>query len=211
MLYEPQHFKVEEREHALAVMRAFPLAMVTSIVDDAIAVSHVPVVIHERDSDIVLRGHVARANPHWLSWTEEARITAIFQGPDSYVSPLWYENKEAVPTWNYMVVHAAGRATITHDSAVKERILKALIDAHDPPYREHWDVALTEEFRERQKAAIVGFEVVVDSLHVKFKLSQNRRPVDRANVLAAMERGEGERGAARIALGRWMRKLGIGV
>ena len=53
-------------------------------------------------------------------------------GRDGYVSPSWYQNRESVPTWNYMVVHAEGPVTITHDSAAKERILKALIDVHDP-------------------------------------------------------------------------------
>jgi transcriptional regulator len=211
MFYEPAHFKIDEREHALALMREFPLATLVSVADGELAVSHVPLIARERDGAVVLLGHVAKANPHWSSWADGAYATAIFRGPDSYVSPSWYTNKESVPTWNYMVVHASGPMTVTHDSAAKERILKALIDAHDPPYREHWDVALTEEFRERQKSAIVGFEIAVDRLQVKFKLSQNRQAVDKANVLAAMERGEGAQGAARVALARWMRRLGIGV
>ena len=216
MLYEPKHFKSEEREHALALMREHPLATVVSVADGEPAVSHVPLIARVRDGAVVLLGHFAKANPHWSSWAAGTRVTAIFRGPDSYVSPSWYENKEAVPTWNYMVVHAEGPVAITHNGAAKERILKALIDAHDPPYREHWDVALTEEYRERMKSAIVGFEIAVDALHAKFKLSQNRAAEDRANVLAAMERGEGERGegergAMRAGLGRWMRRLEIGI
>lgn len=210
MLYQPTHFQVEERAHALALMREHPLATLISTGNGELVVSHVPLIAREPDGAIVLLGHVAKANPHWSSWTAGARATAVFHGPDSYVSPSWYVNREAVPTWNYMVVHAAGPIATTHDSAAKERILKALIDAHDPPYREHWDVALSEDYRERMKSAIVGFEIAVDALHVKFKLSQNRPTEDKANVLAAMERGEGERGAVRLVLGRWMRRLGIG-
>lgn len=210
MLYEPKHFQVDEREHALALMREYPLATLISGVGGELAVSHVPLIAREREGGVVLLGHAAKANLHWPTWADGARVTAIFRGPDSYVSPSWYTNRESVPTWNYMVVHASGPVTVTHDSATKERTLKALIDAHDPPYREHWDVALTEEFRERMKSAIVGFEITVDSLQAKFKLSQNRQSVDKASVLAAMERGEGAQGAARLALGRWMRKLGIG-
>jgi transcriptional regulator len=210
MLYEPKHFQVEQRAHALELMRAHPLATIVSVHDGEVAVSHVPLAARESEGAIVLLGHVAKANPHWQAWREDTPLTAIFRGPDSYVSPSWYQNKESVPTWNYMVVHAVGRAMVTHDSAAKERILKALIDAHDPPYREQWDVTLTEEFRERQKVAIVGFEIAVVWLHAKFKLSQNRLPTDRANVLAAMARGEGAAGAARLALSDWMRRLGIG-
>ena len=38
----------------------------------------------------------------------------IFQGPESYITPNWYPSKaehgKVVPTWNYAVVHAYGRA-----------------------------------------------------------------------------------------------------
>ncbi|MFN7779128.1 MAG: FMN-binding negative transcriptional regulator, partial [Betaproteobacteria bacterium] len=106
-------------------------------------------------------------------------------------------------TWNYIVVPAQGRVATTDDSAQKERILKALIDAHDPPYRERWDVELSESYREGHKSHIVGFELAVETIEAKFKLSQNRLAADHAGVLAAMERGN----AAQQALGAWMREL----
>jgi transcriptional regulator len=37
-------------------------------------------------------------------------------------------------------------------------------------------------------AAIVGFEIAVETLEGKFKLSQNRRPEDVEGVIAALER-----------------------
>ncbi|MBK9243980.1 MAG: FMN-binding negative transcriptional regulator [Burkholderiales bacterium] len=205
MLYQPAHFKVEQRQAALAVMREHPLATLVSVGGGEPLLTHAPLVALERDGAVRLLGHLARANPHWRSWVDGARLTAIFHGPDGYVSPSWYERREAVPTWNYVVVHAHGTVTVTHDSAAKERILKALIDAHDPPYRRQWDEMLAADFRERQKSAIVGFEIAVDRIDAKFKLSQNRPPADRANVLAAMQDAD----PARRALARWMRELAI--
>jgi transcriptional regulator len=122
------------------------------------------------------------------------------------VSPRLYSVKEAAPTWNYVVVHAQGRLHRIDDSEGKERILKALIDVHDTGYRRQWD-ELGEDYREKMKRGITGFEVAVERIDAKFKLSQNRAPEDRASVLRAMEEGD----ADGRAMAEWMRRLGIGV
>ncbi len=131
-------------------------------------------------------------------------MTAIFQGPDGYVSPRWYSAREAVPTWNYVVVHAVGRIAVTHDSAEKERILKAMIDRHDVDYRRQWD-ELPETYREGMKRAIVGLTIEVERLDGKFKLSQNRPPGDRAAVRAAHAAA-----SPALSLADWMQRLGVG-
>jgi transcriptional regulator len=30
----------------------------------------------------------------------------MFRGPQAYISPAWYATHPAVPTWNYIAVHA---------------------------------------------------------------------------------------------------------
>lgn len=132
-------------------------------------------------------------------------VTAIFRGPDAYVSPRWYSTREAVPTWNYIVVHAHGRIAITHDSEAKERILKALIDRHDPAYRAQWD-ELGEAYREKMKRGVVGITIEVERLEGKFKLSQNRPAQDRCSVHAQLQ----EAGSGAPAVAAWMKRLGIG-
>jgi transcriptional regulator len=205
MIYLPKHFTIADRTVLREVMEDHPFATLVSIADGEPCFTHLPLVVREAGGALTLLGHVARANPHGQRWREGDPIVAIFHGPDGYVSPRWYATREAVPTWNYVVVHAHGRLHVVDDSAAKERILKALIDVHDPAYRAQWDVELTEEFRERQKGAIVGLQIAVERIEGKFKLSQNRLPQDRANVLSAMdEGGEDEREMA-----VWMRRLGI--
>ncbi len=203
-LYQPSHFAVDDRSTLLALMRERPLATLVSVANGEPSFTHLPLEVEESEGRIRLLGHVARANPHWSQWSDGSVVTAIFRGPDGYVSPGWYSVREAVPTWNYVVVHAQGRIAITHDSEAKERILKALIDRHDPDYRRQWD-ELGEEFRERMKRAIVGLTIEVERLDGKFKLSQNRPPQDRASVRAAF-------GAVSPSpsLVDWMRRLGIG-
>jgi transcriptional regulator len=201
--YQPRHFNVTDTAHALAVIRAHPFATIVSVRDGEPQFTHAPLVAREMEGGVVLLGHVAKANAHWQHWESGAPMTAIFHGPDAYISPSLYVTRESVPTWNYIVVHAHGTPTITHDTAAKERILKALIDQHDPPYRAFWDTELSEEFRERHKGHIVGFEMRVTRLEAKFKISQNRLVTDRAGVLAAMQAGD----ANARELGEWMQRL----
>jgi transcriptional regulator len=205
MLYTPAHFAQQDRVVALELMRRHPLATLISAVDgEEPVVSHLPLVAEQRGAETLLHGHLARANPQWTQWRDGLRLLAIFHGPDAYVSPFDYETREAVPTWNYAVVHAAGAVHLKHDSEAKEAVLKRLIDAHDLPYRQRWD-ELDAGYRERMKTAIVAFEITVDRIDAKFKLSQNRSAQDRAGVAAAMQRN-GERGAEMV---EWMQLTGV--
>jgi len=203
MLYQPPHFAVGQRDLALELMRRHPLATVVSAADGGEPmVSHAPLVATVDGADLLLHGHLAKPNPQWKAWRDGDRVLAIFHGGDAYVSPACYEVAQAVPTWNYAVVHAACVVTLRHEAEAKERVLKALIDAHDVPYRARWD-ELDVEWRERMKGGIVAFDLAVDRLDVKFKVSQNRSPADRAGVLQSMEQG----GAGARELAEWMRRL----
>lgn len=202
MLYQPPHFRVSDRGVALELMRRHPLATLITVATGEPAVAHVPLVVRDSGERIVLLGHVARGNPQWKLWHDGDLVLALFHGPDAYVSPLAYEVREAVPTWNYAVVHAAGAITVRHDSDAKENVLKALIRVHDVPYLDRWD-ELALDWREKMKQGIVAFDIVVERLDAKFKLSQNRSAADRAGVLGALKSG-GER-AHDVA--RWMQRL----
>ncbi|MCX8005691.1 MAG: FMN-binding negative transcriptional regulator [Burkholderiaceae bacterium] len=204
MLYLPSHFEITEPARLRAVIDAHPLATLVSVADGAPCFTHLPLLAREEAGRLVLFGHVARANPHAAVLCDGTEAVALFRGPDAYVSPRLYTTRAAVPTWNYIVVHAYGRIRRVDDDDGKERILKALIDAHDPDYRAQWD-DLDEDFRARMKGAIVGLTLTVSRLEGKFKLSQNRPAQDRANVCAALDGSDD--GARKMAA--WMRRLGI--
>lgn len=202
MLYQPPHFKIADRAIALELMRRHPLATLITVAAGEPAVSHVPLVAREDGGSIVLLGHVARSNPQWKGWHDGEQVLALFHGPEAYVSPLWYEVREAVPTWNYAVVHAAGPITVRHDSDAKEDVLKALIHVHDVPYLDRW-AELALDWREKMKQGIVAFDIVVERLDAKFKLSQNRSAVDRAGVFDTLMSGD----ARAQDVAQWMQRL----
>src|SRR5207237_340386 len=93
---------------------------------------HVPFVL---DRDVGahgrLRFHVAKANS--VARLAAGRpVVAVFHGPDAYVSAGWYEKpREQVPTWNYVVVHAHGRATGPMTKQERRRLLEDLTSIHE--------------------------------------------------------------------------------
>jgi transcriptional regulator len=205
MLYEPRHFKVDDRALAIEIMLAHPFATLASVIDGEPVFTHLPLHVVQVGERLHLVGHIARANGHGAA-LDGGSATAIFHGGNAFVSPSLYAVREAVPTWNYIAVHVTGRVERMDSSGAKEGVLKTLIDRHDPAYRAQWDEELSEDYKERQKGAIVGLRLHAERVQAKFKLSQNRPVEDQRRVRATMAAGD----ASAQALGAWMRRLHVG-
>jgi transcriptional regulator len=137
-----------------------------------------------------VRAHLARQNPAWRDFERE--VLVVFQGPHAYVSPRWYVSEpetSRVPTWNYVVVHAYGRARVLGDEGTME-VVEALTREHEG--EDGWRPDLSTKARQGMLRAIVGFELEELRLEGKLKLSQNRLPADRDAVEARMEPGLAE-------------------
>lgn len=185
-MYLPQQFQPENLECQLRLMRENPFATVITVVDGAPVINHLPLMVQTRGESNLLIGHLARANPQWKTF-ETAEVTAIFYGPDTYITPSWYHDRQNVPTWNYAVVHASGRARLIHDFEGIEEILTRTVTEMERSEPHPWSYQLDEEFRRNLVRAIVGFEIVIERLEGKFKLSQNRTEEDRRGVMAGLE------------------------
>lgn len=186
-MYVPEHFRVEDQATAIAFMRANPFAILVSTTDDGPFATHVPVVIRETAGQTTIRGHVAKANPHWRYLEEQPRCLMIFHGPHSYISPTNYATRENVPTWNYGAVHAYGEARTFSEPSDLLNMLHDLIPTFEAAYAEQW-ANLSEPYRSRMLSHIVGFEIEVTKLEAKFKLSQNRTRDEQQNVIDSLSR-----------------------
>jgi transcriptional regulator len=173
-LYVPPHFRVEDRVVLVDFMRAHAFATLVASDDGGLQVSHVPILVDVFGDKIVLRGHVAKANGQWEALEGAKHVMAIFHGPHAYVSPTWYVTQPSVPTWNYAVVHAHGKARVTDEAELHEVVsdLAAKYEAgNKPPWK------LSEQpaaYVSSMLGMIVGFEIEVLRIEGKFKLSQNR-------------------------------------
>ena len=202
-MYLPKHFEQNDPELLLAFMQQYDFATLISVVDGAQFATHVPVLAREVDGVIRISGHVARANPHWRGLQESPKALLIFHGPHTYVSPALYTKPNRVPTWNYIAVHASGKATVDESGNGKLAILQELINHHEPEYHIQFE-ALEPDLRAALMQAIVGFTITVEQLQGKFKLGQHRLPENRPEMQAVHETGnENQR-----AIAQWMQRLG---
>ena len=192
-MYVPDHFREDRTEVLHQAMRQIGFA---TLVTQGLDANHLPMLLDGN----VLRGHVARANPVWKQ--AEGPALAIFLGPHAYVSPNWYPSKaetgKAVPTWNYITVHARGRIAWRQEPDWLRAHVTALSDAHEAQRAQPWAVGdAPETYIQTMLRGVVGFELTIESLQGKYKLSQNRDAADRAGVREAFG-GEGLTDLARL-------------
>lgn len=184
-MYIPEHFRVRRDEQAVAFMRANPFAILVSSTDDGPFATHLPLFVAYIEKVILLRGHVAKANPHWQYLERQPQCLTIFHGPHAYISPTNYAARESVPTWNYAAVHVYGKVRIFSSEQELHAMLDELMGTFEPPYRQQWE-SLGQKFRENMLRQIVGFEIKVERIEGKFKLSQNRTKEDQSRVIASL-------------------------
>jgi transcriptional regulator len=173
-VYIPEHFRVRNHEDAIAFMRAHPFAILISTIDAGPYATHLPLFVQTEGDRVTMRGHVAKANPHWRYLEQRSNCLTIFHGPHSYVSPSNYTARESVPTWNYAAVHVYGEARLFSSENELHGMLYELVGTFEPAYRRQWE-ELSAKYRENMLRQIVGFEIAATKIEGKFKLSQNSR------------------------------------
>jgi transcriptional regulator len=187
-MYEPVHFRVEDRVAVVASVRANPLGLLISNGDTGIIANPIPFLLDEEGEALVLRAHLARANPQGQALVANPQALVVFQGLSHYVTPEWYPTKrehgKAVPTWNYTHVQMRGRAELREDRAFLLPHVTAMTQTHEGARETPWAVTdAPDDYIEAQLRAIVGIEIKVERWSGKFKLSQNRSEIDRAGVI----------------------------
>ena len=192
-MYVPDHFREDRPDVLHDAIRRIGFA---TLVTTGMEANHLPMLLQ----DGVLRGHVARANPVWKAGGGAA--LAIFLGPHAYVSPSWYPSKaetgKAVPTWNYLTVHARGHIRWIQDAAWLHVHVAGLSDTHEAGRAEPWAVTdAPAAYIDSLVRAIVGFEIMIESLEGKWKLSQNRSAADQGGVRDGLQR-DGHADMARL-------------
>ena len=189
-MYRPQHFKEERTQVLHAAMARIGCA---ALVSQSLDATQMPLLLDADDGALgTLSGHMARANPHWKSAAGEG--LAIFLGPHAYVSPNWYPSKaetgKAVPTWNYITVHARGAIRWIQDADWLRAHGATLSDTHEEGRAQPWAVTdAPASYIDSLVRAIVGFEITIETLEGKWKLSQNRSDADRDGVRAGLVQG----------------------
>ena len=123
-MYEPPLHRVEDLAELHALIRDRVFGLLISNGAEGLIANSVPFVLDATASRLgALKAHVARGNHQWRDLQERPDALVVFQGHDHYITPSWYETKretgKVVPTWNYTMVQAKGRAKVMDDALAR--------------------------------------------------------------------------------------------
>lgn len=182
-MYIAQQFKENRAEKIAHLIKTQPLGTLISISKGLPFISHLPFLyIAETETRGKLIAHIARDNPQYQHLLSDNPVTVVFNGPDAYISPALYSSP-GVPTWNYAVAHIQGTPSIINSAHELENILKKTTEAFE---NRSWRFDIAEDKKARLFDMIAGFEVSIDSIEAKFKLSQNRPDDDQKNIMQTL-------------------------
>ena len=194
-MYTPRHFASSDLAELDRLMREHPFATLITVADGAPFVAQIPVLYERQGSEVLVRGHWSRANPQWR---HAPAATLLLHGPQAYVSPSWYPDKESaarVPTWNYVAAQLTGQLDIVEDEGGLASIVSDLSDRFEAEVGSDWRFEFEREDLRSQLRGIVGFRFRPERIEIKLKLSQNHPLANRIAVAEALAKGGHEQRA----------------
>ena len=152
-----------------------PWATLVSATDGGIVASHYAVLLDDERDDLTIVGHLGKPDDaiHGLGQRE---LTVIFQGPHGYITPRWYGDVAAVPTWNYVAVQLSGVPEVLtpEENLVVLDKLVTHFESAEPDPRLMWQTPNDESFVNRLERGTLGFRLTPARVVAKRKLSQNK-------------------------------------
>ncbi|WP_186325607.1 FMN-binding negative transcriptional regulator [Microbacterium sp. BH-3-3-3] len=180
-----------------------PWVTLVSQTDDGLVASHYAVMLDDTRDDLTIVGHVGKPDDAILGLGER-ELLVVVQGPHGYITPRWYGDVPAVPTWNFVSAHLSGIPELLSPDE-NLRVLERLVDRFEGDgddarglYRLPNDAA----FVERLERGTVGFRLTPTRVMAKRKLSQNRT----AEVVETIIAGLADEGPERAPLVTEMRR-----
>ena len=168
MSYPPKPYQNRSLPHLLEVVSAYPLATVISVENNHPMITHIPLIYHQGK----LIGHLDKQNPQAKLLKNNQPVTAIFSGPQAYISPSNFET-EQLPTWNYIFVHIQGKVTeITNPQTIKDSMVHMTQILESPELK--YTLKNDNPRMEQLITYVSGFEIDITHWEGKFKLSQDK-------------------------------------
>lgn len=191
-MYTPAAFRDTDLASLQQQMDQTRLAILMTHGEHGLQASHLPLLLRpEQGASGTLYGHLAKANPQWQDLATGCEALVVFAGSDAYISPSFYpskaEHEKVVPTWNYLAVHAYGRAEVFTDAQRLRQLVSELTDKHESRRSQPWSVDdAPADYIAKMLGAIVGFALPIERLEGKRKLGQNRSAEDYAGVRSGL-------------------------
>ncbi|OAD91519.1 transcriptional regulator [Aequorivita soesokkakensis] len=177
-MYPPPHHQSHDIEKMISVIKNFPLGILVTAKDGKPFVTHIPFIYNETSRKLV--AHLDRNNQQLETLKDEAEVTVVFKGPDTYISPSIYTTAQ-LPTWNYIIVHVTGKLQLINEP---EAIKQTMLDMTEflEGSEQKFILKKDDPRMERLLNYIQAFEIEIINLEGKFKLSQDKNAQDFENA-----------------------------
>ncbi|KTR94997.1 transcriptional regulator [Microbacterium testaceum] len=152
-----------------------PWVALVSQGDDGLVASHYAVMLDDERDDLTIVGHVGKPDDAILGLGER-ELLVVVQGPHGYITPQWYGDVPAVPTWNFISAHLSGIPELLSPEE-DLRVLERLVDrfeGQEDGSRGLYALPNDATFVERLERGTVGFRLTPTRVTAKRKLSQNK-------------------------------------
>jgi transcriptional regulator len=192
-MYIPEHFLIRDPDEVLSIIRSYSFASLitcnTSSVEPEVDVdlTLVPVIVTS-EAPLSLAFHIAARNPQARS-VPSTRASLLFTGPHCYISPSWYEEVNAVPTWNYVAVQLSGKIEPIQDPEQVRDILDRTAEVYESEFEEPWSADWSNPYMHKMIEHIACYHMNVERVQAKAKLSQNHSLNRQIRVIARLKEG----------------------
>jgi transcriptional regulator len=177
-------YRTDDRALCESLIDEIGFGMVFAQTPDGPRVAHTPLLA---TGDGAVQFHLARGNALTRHLDGMAALIVV-NGPDAYVSPRWYNNRDTVPTWDYIALELEGRVRRMDDEGLEAFLHAAILKHEGRLGGEPW---LAEESSEKVWSGlfrgITGFELEVQAWRPTLKLSQNKPAEERARIAEGLE------------------------
>ncbi len=177
MKYPPKHHQEKDFKNIIKVVKNYPFSTLVTVKNNAPLITHIPIIYEEDGSKYgKLVAHIDKYNPQVETLTNGTTVTAVFHGPDCYISPSTYSTRQ-LPTWNYIFSHLKGTVKLlTNKESVKETMVRmtSFLEGENPKY-------VLDQNDSRMDSLvdyIIGFEIEITDWEGKFKFSQDKLKKD---------------------------------
>ncbi|MEO1733336.1 MAG: FMN-binding negative transcriptional regulator [Pseudomonadota bacterium] len=167
-------FHTAEAEQNLEYARNRAFGVLAVCASDGPLLAHIPFLVSADGKMAEL--HLVRSNPivRMLKHPQPAKLA--ISGPDSYVSPDWYEVDDQVPTWNYIAVHLIGTLYVLPQDRLRDILDRqsALFEEQLAPKPAWTTRKMTPNVMDRMMRSIVPCQLDITSVDGTWKLNQNK-------------------------------------
>ena len=185
-MYIPKFNAFPDKNEVISFIRKYSFGTIITSENNLPVATHLPFLVEEKYGQVIISSHFAKANPQELDVAGNSNLV-IFTEPHAYISPKNYPKEAEVPTWNYIAVHAYGRARLLETEEEKFKLLEHTINNYEAEYFKQWE-KLPYEFKSKMIKGIIGFEIEVTDLQAKSKLSQNRSEIEKENIIHSLNK-----------------------